>query len=166
MTLVKQCCAELLPNITNIINGSLVSGVFPSDYKVALVRPIIKKSNLDPDVLKNYRPVSNLHSISKLTEKVVAGQFEMHLENNNLLDPYQSGYRKHHSTETAVLNITNDILSKKDSHQATALVSIDLSAAFDLVDHDVLVKRLDNYFGFSAPCLTGLNHFFLIDLNV
>ena len=88
-----------------------MSGVFPSDYKVALVRPIIKKSNLDPDVLKNYRPVSNLHYISKLTEKVVAGQIEMHLENNNLLDPYQSGYRKHQSTETAVLNITNDILS-------------------------------------------------------
>ena len=158
-TLVKQCCAELLPNITNIINGSLVSGVFPSDYKVALVRPIIKKSNLDPDVLKNYRPVSNLHYISKLTEKVVAGQIEMHLENNNLLDPYQSGYRKHHSTETAVLNITNDILSKKDSHQATALVSIDLSAAFDLVDHDVLVKRLDNYFGFSATVLDWFKSF-------
>ena len=119
-----------------------MSGVLPSDYKVALVRPIIKKSSLDPDVLRNYRIVSNLHYISKLTEKVVAGQIEIYLENNNLLDPYQSGYRKHHLTETAVLNITNDILSMKDS---PSLVSIDLSAAFDSVDHDVLVKRLDNY---------------------
>ena len=101
-TLVKQCCAELLPLITNIIKGSLVSGVFPSDYKVVPVRPIMKKSSLDPEVLKNYRPVSNLHYISKLTEKVVAGQIEIHLENNNLLDPYQSGYRKHHSTETSL----------------------------------------------------------------
>ena len=84
--------------------------------------------------------------------QVVAGQIEK-LENNNLLDPYQSGYRKHHSTETAVLNITNNILSMKDCHQVTALVSIDLAAAFDLVDHDVLVKRLDNYFGFSAIVL-------------
>ena len=91
-----------------------MSGVFPSDYKVALVRPIIKKSSLDPNVLKNYRTVSNLHYISKLTEKVVAGQTEKYLENNNLLDPYQSGYRKHHSTETAVLNITNNVLSMKD----------------------------------------------------
>ena len=57
-TFVKQCCAELLPAITSIINGSLMSGVFPSDYKVVLVRPIIKKSSLDPDVIKNYRPVS------------------------------------------------------------------------------------------------------------
>ena len=158
-TFAKQCCAKLLPIITNIINGSLVSGVFPSDNKVALVRPIIKKSNLDPDVLKSYRLVSNLHYISKLTEKVVGGQIEIHLENNNLLDPFQSGYRKHHSTETAVLNITNDILSKKDSHQATALVSIDLSAAFDLVDHDVLVKRLDNYFGFSVTVLDWFKSF-------
>ena len=127
-----------------------MSGVFPSDYKVAVVRPIIKKSNLDPDVLKNYRPVSNLHYISKLTEKVVARQIEIYLENNNLLDPYQSGYRKHHSTETAVLNITNNILSMKDCHQATALVSI---------DHDVLVKRLDNYFGFSAIVLDWFKSF-------
>ena len=99
-----------------------MSGALPSDYKVALVKHIIKKSSLDPDVLKNYRPVSNLHYISKLTGKVVAGQIEIYLENNNLLDPYQSGYRKHHSTETAVLNIMNDILSMKDCHQATALV--------------------------------------------
>ena len=89
-------------------------------------------------------------NISKLIEKVVAGQIELHFENNKLLDPYQSGYRKHHSTETAVLNNSNDILSMKDCHQATALVSNDVSAAFDLVAHDVLVKRLDNYFGFSA----------------
>ena len=94
-------------------------------------QPICWKCIVDPNVLKNYRPVSNLHYISKLTEKVVTGQIEIHLENNNLLDPYQSGYRKHHSTETAVLNIMNDILSMKDCHQATALVSIDLSAAFD-----------------------------------
>ena len=106
-----QCSAELLPTITNIINGSLMSGVFLSDYKVALVRPIIKKSNLDPDVLKNYRPVSNLHYISKLTEKVMAGQIEIHLENNNLQDQYQSGYRKHHSTGTAC-SILKTILSE------------------------------------------------------
>ena len=144
-TLLKQCCAELLPIITNIINSSLVSSVFPSAYKLALVGPIIKKNSLDPDVLKNYRPVSNLHYISKLTEKVVAEQSEIHLENNNLLDPYQSGYHKHHSTETAVLNITNDILSMKDCHQATALVSS--------------YKRLGNYFGFSETVLVWFKSF-------
>ena len=76
----------------------------------------------------NYRPGSNLHYISKLIEKVVAEQIDLHLENNDLFDPYQSGYRKHHSTETAILNITNDMLQMKDHNQSTALVSIDLSA--------------------------------------
>ena len=141
-TLLKQCCAELLPIITSIINGSLSPGVFPSEYRlIALVRPIIKKCTLDPEIFKNYGPVSNLHYISKLIEKVVADQIDLHLENNDMLDPYQSGYRKHHSTETAMLNITNDMLQMKDYNQSTALVSIDLSAAFDLVDHDILVNR-------------------------
>ena len=158
-TLLKQCCAELLPIITSIINGSLSSGVFPSEYRLALVRPIIKKCTLDPEILKNYRPVSNLHYISKLIEKVVADQIDLHLENNDMLDPYQSGYRKHHSTETAMLNITNDMLQMKDYNLSTALVSIDLSAAFDLVDHDILVNRLENYFGFTATVLHWFRSF-------
>ena len=79
---------------------------------------------LDPEILKNYKPVSNLHYISKLIEKVVADQIDLHLKNNDMLDPYQSGYRKQHSTETAMLNITNDMLQMKDYNQSTALVSI------------------------------------------
>ena len=103
--------------------------------------------------------MSNLHYISKLIEKVVADQIDLHLENNDMLDPYQSGYRKHHSTETAMLNITNDMLQIKDYNQSTALVSIDLSAAFDLVDHDILVNRLENYFGFAATVLHWFRSF-------
>ena len=133
--------------------------MFDSEYRLALVRPIIKKCTLDPEIFKNYRPVSNLHYISKLIEKVVADQIELHLENNDMLDPYQSGYRKHHSTETAMLNITNDMLEMKDYNQSTALVSIDLSAAFDLVDHDILVNRLENYFGFNATVLHWFRSF-------
>ena len=158
-TLLKQCCAELLPIITSIINGLLSSGVFPSEYRLALVRPIIKKCTPDPEIFKNYRPVSNLHYISKLIEKVVADQIDLHLENNDMLDPYQSVYRKHHSTETAMLNITNDMLHMKDYNQSTALVSIDLSAAFDLVDHDILVNCLENYFGFTATVLHWFRSF-------
>ena len=101
--------------------------------------------------------MSNLHYISKLIEKVVADHIDLHLENNDMLDPYQSGYRKHHSTETAMLNITNDMLQMKDYNQSTALVSIDLSAAFDLVD--ILVNRLENYFGFTTTVLHWFRSF-------
>ena len=103
--------------------------------------------------------MSNLHYISKLIEKVVAEQIDLHLENNNLLDPYQSGYRKHHSTEIAKLHVTNDMLQMKDYNQSTALVSVDLSAAFDLVDHEILVNRLGNYLRFTATVLHWFRSF-------
>ena len=80
---------------------------------------------------------------------LLTGQIDIYLKNKNLLDLYQSGHRKHHSTNTAKFYIRNDILIMKDCHQATALVLNDLSAAFDLIDHEVPVNRLNKYFGFS-----------------
>ena len=92
---------------------------------------------MDPNEYKNYRPVSNLFFISKLIEKAVSLQLEHYLSQNNLLDRYQSGYRMYHSTETALLKITNDILMNQNEQCSTALVAIDLSAAFDLVNHSI-----------------------------
>ena len=157
--LLKECCTELLPLITSIINESITSGVYPNVYKEALVRPLIKRQGADKEDLKNYRPVSNLHFVSKLIEKAVSAQLESHLVTNELLDNLQSGYRTYHSTETAILKITNDILVHKDNKQSTALVSIDLSAAFDLVDHTILLKRLNNYFGVTGLALKWFNSY-------
>ncbi len=152
-TLVKDCITDLLPLMTSIINTSITSGVYPSSYKNALVRPLIKKMGIDKNLHKNYRPVSNLHFVSKVIEKCVSMQLETHLVTNNLLDSFQSGYRAYHSTETAISRVTNDILTNKDSNKATILVAIDLSAAFDLVDHDILLERLEAYYGITGSAL-------------
>lgn len=152
-SLIKECCDELLPAIRSIINTSLVTGVFPEQHKMALIRPLIKKQGADENELKSYRPVSNLNFISKLIERAVAHQLESHLTHNNLLDPFQSGYRAYHSTETAILKIVNDILTNVDHKKSTGLVSIDLSAAFDLVDHAILTQRLKHYFGIDGHVL-------------
>ena len=130
-SLLKKCI-ELTPIITTIVNKSLTSGIYPDIFKEALVRPLLKKKGTNKDELKNYRPVSNLHFISKVIEKAVASQLETHLVRNELLDTLQSGYRAYHSTETAMLKISNDILTNKDNNESTGLVCIDLSAAFDL----------------------------------
>ena len=116
--LVKSECFEvLLPVICNLINKSLQSGEFPTDFKIVNVCPLRKKPSLDRNDLKNYRPVSNLAFISKLIEKAVAAQLNDHLLENNLMEEFQSAYRKGHSTETALLRVQSDILHAQGKDQ-------------------------------------------------
>ena len=97
--LLKSSIDELLPIITDIMNASITSGYVPKSFKSALVRPLLKKPGLDPNVLKNYRPVSNLPFLSKVLEKVVDSRLERHLTEYRLRADHQSAYRKFHSTD-------------------------------------------------------------------
>ena len=145
--LLKICINELLPILTAVINSSLSTGEFPEQCKHAIVRPLLKKDNLDPDELKNYRPVSNLHFISKIIEKLVVQRLEDHLCKYSMFDPLQSAYRSGHSTETALVKINNDIVSSLDGGQCVILASLDLSSAFDTVDHAIFLRRLQDMYG-------------------
>ena len=145
--LLEICINELLPILTAVINSSLSTGEFPEQCKHAIVRPLLKKDNLDPDKLKNYRPVSNLHFISKIIEKLVVQRLEDHLCKYSLFDPLQSAYRSGHSTETALVKINNDIVSSLDGGQCVILASLDLSLAFDTVDHAIFLRRLQDMEG-------------------
>ena len=115
--------------------------------------PILKKDSLDHEVYKNFRPISNLSFISKATEKVVAVRLNYHLEDASLHEIFQSAYKKGHSTETALTRIHNDILRAIDDGECVILVLLDLSAAFDTVDHDVLITRLKHRFEISGKAL-------------
>ena len=129
-SLVKDCIYVLLPIITKMINLSLESGLFTDDWKCALVPPLLKKPGLDL-LFKNYRPVSNLQYVSKLTERMVFEQIHTHMMTHSLYPEFQSAYRKNHSTETALVRVTNDILMKMNIQEVTLLVMLDLSATFD-----------------------------------
>ena len=109
-SILKECLQVLLPAITNIVNLSLSSSTIPQQFKDAVVTPILKKASLNPEILKNYRPVSNLPYISKIVEKAASLQISSHLEKNDLSDIYQSAYKKQHSTETALVHVQNDLL--------------------------------------------------------
>ena len=148
--LLKECVNELLPLILPIINNSLSTGVFPSICKQTVIRLLLKKPNVDPEVLKNYRPVSNLNFISKILEKTVMQRIEEHIEHFSLQDPLQSAYRQNHSTETAITKLCNDVITSLDRGQCTVLASLDLSAAFDTVDHDILLQRLYTLYGMNG----------------
>ena len=141
----------LAPAITHLVNAALSSGTFPSQLKSAIVMTLLMKLGSDVEVLKNYRPVSNLSFISKVIEKVVASRILDHMKENNLLDPMQSAYRSGHSTETALLRVHNDIVSAIDKGHSVFLILLDLSAAFDTVDYEILLSFLKDYIGLEGP---------------
>ena len=103
--------------------------------------------------MKNCRPVSNLSFLSKILEKVVASRLNSHINSSHTSSDYQSAYRKFHSTKTAFLKIHYDILSLMDDGRVTALILLDLSAAFDTIDHNILLRRLGDWFGVSGKAL-------------
>ena len=133
--------------------------MFPAIFKKAVVKPLLKKSSLDPNELKNYRPVSNLPFLSKILEKIVLSQLLSHLNHYKLLSPVQSAYRPHHSTETALLRMVNDILAALDQGKIATLALMDLSAAFDTIDHEILIQRLCNVFGLRDTVLSFIKSY-------
>ena len=135
------------------------SGVVPQDFKQALVNPLIKKQTLCKNDLRNYRPISNLSFLSKILEKVVANRLHEHIYNHHLSNDLQSAYKRFHSTETALLKIHNNIVDNMDNGKVTTLTLLDLSAAFDTIDHSILLQRLHRYFGISGPALRWFKSF-------
>ena len=151
--LLNECVEVLLPPITKIINLSLDSGYFQRTWKCALVRLLLWKDGLPP-VFKNFRPGSNLAFISKLVETVVAKQLRRYLNCNSLFPVCQSAYRQNHSTETSLLKVTNDKLLNINNPRVTLLIRFDLSAAFDTVDYDTMLRRLEYSFGIQGKALS------------
>ena len=143
--LVVNCSDSLLPVIHQDINLSLSTGYFLTNGN-----PLLKKPGLDL-IFKNYRPVSNLQDVPKLTERAVFEQVHLHMETKMSIDPLlRSAYRTQHSTETALLKVMNDVLLKMNSQHVTLLVMLDLSAAFDTVNHKILLERLQHEIGISG----------------
>lgn len=152
-SLVKKCITELAPIMTRIVNLSITTSTVPDSYKTAIVRPLLKKAGMER-VPKSYRPVSNLSFISKLIERVVSKQVSCHLTESSLHEKLQSAYKPQHSTETALLKVFNDILSNLDKPNHAVLISLlDLSAAYDTVDHGILLQRLERTFGVTGSAL-------------
>ena len=134
---------EIAAPLTVIINQMLYTGIFPDALKVSKVIPLYKKD--DKQLLSNYRPISLLPSISKIFEKVILIQLTEYLNNNNILHKNQYGFRKHHSTELACLHLVDKIYYKMDANEIPVNVDIDLSKAFDSLDHNILLSKLKFY---------------------
>jgi len=151
--LLKECATVIIPTITNIVNLSLSSGHFRPLFKQSVVSPLLKKSTLDNEQLSNYRPIYNLSIISKIIERVVKSRLTDHLFSHSLLNPHQSAYRRHYSTETSLLYIHDHLITAIGSQKLSCLCLLDLSAAFDTTDHDILLTWLSSWFGIHGSVL-------------
>ena len=131
----------IAPSLTAIFNASLKTGIFPDDWKTAVVTPVFKKG--DRSEASNYRPISLLPCVSKVLEELVFKQLSLHLESHNLLPDCQYGLRKQRSTEDATMLLADNILTVKDSGLCSGAVFLDLIKAFDTVHHCRMLKKLE-----------------------
>jgi len=138
---IRVCSNILPPVIAAICNSSFQQVTFPQRCK-AIVRPVLKKSTMNPLDPSSYRPISNLSFLSKVIEKVVDSRLSEHKDDHHLLPIIQSAYRPYHSTETAIVNIDNDMIEIVDQGRIGALTLLDMSAVFDTVDHSILLEVL------------------------
>ena len=151
--LLKKCNEPILPLITMIVNASISSANMPRDLKIAMLLPLIKNVILDPEIFNHFRPISNLSFVSKIIEKVIAAQLNDHMTYNKLHEKMQSSYKEFHSTETALTCVLDDVLCAIDDRKSVLLLMLDLSAAFDTVDHHILLNRMENRLGIKENAL-------------
>ena len=159
VSLLKLSADIMAPLIARLANLSFKDGVFPSRYKGARVTPLLKKPSLPPQDPANYRPISNLCTFSKILEKLFLFRLQPHVMKSANYCKFQSAYRKGYSTETALLRVVNDIQRAAGNGRCTALLALDISAAFDAVDHATLIDRALNVFGVHDVALDWLRSF-------
>jgi hypothetical protein len=151
--LLKSVGSVLAPTIAAMCNKSFVQAAFPDSHKKAVVHPLLKKPTLDPSELSSYRPISNLSFISKTLERLVSRRFVNHTDKHDLFSPMQSAYRTNYSTETVLVRLHNDIVTAIDHGEVGGLILLDLSAAFDTVDHTIMADVLRERFGIQGSAL-------------
>lgn len=154
--LIKDASEVLSPLLAEIINLGYQSSIFPDCMKTATIKALHKKE--DPDKISNYRPISILPTLSKVFERAATDQLVEHLEKNNLLSRHQHAYRKGHSTQTCLVEVSNHLYKLIDQKKWTAIASLDLSKAFDSICHLLLLNKLAKL-NISEPTLLWIKSY-------
>jgi hypothetical protein len=157
--LVKQADETIFESLVYIFNLSLETGIFPDDWKHAKVTPIYKTD--DKMLCENYRPISVISSIAKILEKLVSKQLNTFLNYNDIIVNNQSGFRRYHSTETSLLQSTEMWLKAMNQGLINGVIFLDLKKAFDTIDHQILLTKLEAYMECVVLHLNGFSHIWI-----
>ena len=144
---LKEGAPVLASPITDPVNLSISLSLFPDDCKIAKLKPLYKKEAKTKP--KNYRLISLLPLLSKIIERIIHNQTQEFLDKNNILYKYQSGFQKHHSTDTCLSYLTDKVKIGFEEGLLTGMVLIDLQKAFDTIDHSILLEKM------SYLCFAG-----------
>ena len=154
--LLKELSNEIAPFLTMIFRSSLQTGTVPNDWRTAIIAPVYKKGpKCKPS---NYRPISLTCIASKLMEHIMVSNIMNHLDDNNLLTPFQHGFRSKHSCETQLISFTQEIFDNLEKGKQTDLIVMDFSKAFDKVDHNLLIYKLMKL-GINKPVTSWISSF-------
>ena len=152
--LIKDIKKEIAPTLTKLINLGYEMNDFPSCMKSAIIRPIYKKDNKND--IANYRPIAILPALSKIIERSAANQLIAFFEENKLFTKFQHAYRKMHGTITCLAEIINNVYRAIDNKEHVAIITLDLSKAFDCLNHQLLLHKLTKL-GLSNPSISWMN---------
>ena len=144
---------ELVTPLFHVCKNSLKNGIFPDDMKIAKIKPLHKSG--EKNIVSNYRPISVLPLFSKILERIMYNRVYTHVSSHNLLYDKQFGFQNKCSTEHAILQLTKELHESCDKNEFTLGVFVDLSKAFDTVNHDILLVKLE-YFGLKSKYLKGV----------
>mgnify|MGYP002279559993 CR=1 FL=1 len=141
--ILKRIIHWIAEPLRHVFNLSICTGNYPNAFKLAKVIPIFKKDN--PNQCQNYRPISILPCVSKILERIIFNQMYDFFEKHDILCPNQYGFRKHYSTDLAVLDLYNKITQSLANKEYVIGIFMDLSKAFDTLDHKILLYKLERY---------------------
>lgn len=153
---IKQCSQSIIMPLTYIANLSFEKGIFPTNMKIAKVIPIFKAN--DPSIFKNYRPISLLPAFSKIFERLMYNRLYTYLSLHGILSPSQYGFQENRSTEQAILEMQDRIIQSLDRKLCCLGIFLDLSKAFDTLDHSILLNKLHHY-GIRGISLNWFNSY-------